>query len=69
MSTTWPTYLPVVTVVDVLDTGACYDGVVSWIENNGLVIAGPTERQTNEYILKAANGYGYGDGYGDGDGA
>ena len=68
-----------VTVIDVLDTGACFDGVVEWIAAHGGLIAGPTaDHVGNEYIARAANatgdatgdgyGYGYGYGYGDGDG-
>jgi len=76
---TWnPQYRETVTVVDVLETGACPDGVSAWIERNGRIIAGPTEQyaRKSEYIAKAANadgygygyGYGYGNGYGNGDG-
>jgi hypothetical protein len=73
----WPFYRETVTVVDVIETGACIDGVKEWLEKNQRQIAGPTEKyRSNGYIVKAshADGYGYGDGdgdgygYGDGDG-
>ena len=67
----WPDYLETVTVVDVLESGACYDGVLGWIKENGNIISGPTDTYSaNEYILTAArgNGDGNGDGYGYGDG-
>ncbi len=72
----WPHYSERVTVVDVLDTGACYDGVKAWVLKNRL-IAGDTKLYVaDEYIARAAcadgygngDGYGYGDGYGDGNG-
>ena len=68
----WHQPLAVVTVVDVLESGACYSGVVEWILDNGRVISGPADKYNNEHILRAARldgyGYGYGDGYGNGDG-
>ena len=62
-----------VTVIDVLDTGACFDGVRDWINRNGGLIAGDPSKFTDvEWIQKAANrngsGNGYGNGYGDGNG-
>ena len=76
----WPTYLERVTVVDVLDSGVCYEGVRDWVRRHRGIIAGDTQSQIeNEYVARAANadgyddgygyGYGYGDGYGDGDGS
>ncbi len=66
----WPHYKPWVTVVDVLETNACYDGVIDWIKVHAGQIAGETATQeTNQYILAAANGSGYGDGSGSGDGS
>ena len=44
---TWPHYRPVVTVVDVLEEGACLPGVLSGIEALGGRIAGPTHRYLN----------------------
>lgn len=72
--TTWPNYQSRVTVIDVLESGACIEGVKKWIVANRGVIAGETAKQSNENILSAANadgngngyGYGNGDGYGDG---
>ena len=77
-------YKPRVTVVDVLDAGACIEGVKSFIQANGGVIVAETAKflRKSEWIAKAANaglagngygdgygnGYGYGDGYGDGNG-
>jgi hypothetical protein len=67
----WPHYQDRVTVCDVLDSGACFDGVVEWIKDNDMVIAGETASHVaNEYIARAAiaDGYGYGYGNGNGDG-
>ena len=71
-------YRPTVTVVDVLDAGACISGVMDFIEEHtGGVIAGDTAKllRTSDasgrnWITRASNadGYGYGYGYGDGDG-
>jgi hypothetical protein len=72
-------YKPVVTVVDVLEAGACIDGVKDFIKKHAMVIAGATsDFLRQEWVKKAANGdgygdgsgsgYGYGYGYGDGDG-
>ena len=75
----WWVPLDVVTVVDVLDTGACLDGVVDWVAKNQGRIAGNPVLHTNTWIAKAArlsgsgtgsgDGYGYGDGSGDGYGS
>jgi hypothetical protein len=67
----WPFYLPIITVCDVLDSGACHAGVVEFVEANGMQINGLTVNYlNNEYIVLAscANGDGYGCGYGCGDG-
>ena len=71
-------YRPTVTVVDVLDAGACISGVMDFIdEHTGGVIAGDTAKLLRtsdasgiDWITRASNGdgYGYGYGYGDGDG-
>ena len=61
----WPFYKPHVTVVDVLESGACLDGVVEWIKKHGGKIAGETATQKNPYIVTAANGDGSGSGYGE----
>ena len=79
----WWEPLDVVTVVDVLDTGACLDGVVDWVARHHGRIAGNPVLHTNTRIAKAArlsgsgsgygygsgDGYGYGSGYGYGDGS
>ena len=69
----WPHYSERVTVCDVLESGACLDGVVEWIkEHDGLIAGATVEHCRNEHIARAtcADGYGYGyrNGYGDGDG-
>ena len=65
----WPYYLETVTVCDVLESGACIEGILDWIEENSGVISGAVDDDKNEYILAAAcaDGYGYGDGDGDGE--
>ena len=80
----WPHYKPTITVMDLLESGACYDGVTSAVLKHKAIVA-PTEKHAgNEHVAEAANasgsgygygygsgdgdGYGYGDGYGDGDG-
>ena len=59
-----------VTVSDVLDIGACIDGVKDFIERNGMrITCDPADFPSEDWIQKAANnGYGYGYGDGDGDG-
>jgi hypothetical protein len=67
VSRPWCEFKPVVTVVDVLESGACIDGVKEYVAANGGVIAGPIAgRQRNEWIAKASHCYG--DGSGDGSG-
>ena len=61
----WPHYQNPVTVVDVLDTGACPDGVFEWLLKHKRLISGdPAKYRDDEYIQKAANTNGSGDGYG-----
>ena len=58
-----------VTVVDVLDAGACIDGVLQFIAANGMRIECDSGEFDEPYIQQAKlNGYGdgYGDGYGNG---
>ena len=66
----WPHYRETVTVVDVLEEGACFDGVAKWLYANDRAIAGPAQdhARKSEHIRKAANsdGSGYGSGYSDG---
>lgn len=68
----WWVPLDVVTVTDVLDTGACLDGVVDWVARHHGRIAGDPVLHKNTWIDQAArlsgygSGYGYGTGYGDG---
>ena len=70
----WPHYRETVTVVDVLEAGACWEGVRDHLKDRP-EIAGPTAQHAgNEHILLGAHadgdgsGYGSGYGYGDGDG-
>jgi hypothetical protein len=56
------------TVCDVLNGGACLDGVTDWIKNNGLVIVGELPNESLQFVGNSGdgNGYdGYGYGYGD----
>lgn len=66
------TYRPTVTVVDVLDAGACISGVLGFVEKHNGVIVAETAKfsKKSEWIAKATNadGYGNGNGYGDGNG-
>ena len=65
-------YRETVTVVDVLDTGACIDGVMTFVEKiGGAIIGRARDFLTNVWIQSAANnrGDGYGDGYGSGSGS
>ena len=65
----WPHFTPVVTVCDVLESGACLDGVVDWVKRHKGLIAGKPEdfpRQPEIQRAACANGDGYGDGNGDG---
>jgi hypothetical protein len=74
-------YKPTLTVVDVIESGACMNGVCEWVEAHGGRIAGKTRTHWKRpELIKASNadaygsGYGYGSGsgsgsgYGDGDG-
>jgi hypothetical protein len=64
----WPYYRDTVTVIDVLESGACVDGIRDWLAVIP-IISGPTGLHVhNQYIANAANADGYGDGYGYGDG-
>ena len=53
-----------VTVIDVLDAGACIDGVLQFIAANGMRIECDSGEFDEPYIQQAANGDGDGDGYG-----
>ena len=66
----WPVFRPRVTVVDVLESGACFSGVRKWVEEHGGQIAGLVhEHASNTHIVKATRGYGSGgDGSGSGSG-
>ena len=64
-------YKPVITAVDLLDAGACIQGVKDAVYKHlALVMESAKAMQISEWSSKAANadGYGYGYGYGDGDG-
>ena len=63
----FPPYRPVVTVIDVLETKACIQGVLVYLLKHPL-ISGEVNKESNPHILKASNGDGYGDGYGNGNG-
>ena len=72
---TWFDFLERITAVDLLDAGACVDGVKEAVEKNSALAMNTSDAvQISEWALKAAHadgygyGYGYGDGYGDGDG-
>ena len=62
----WPHYRPVVTVADVLESGACYDGVKTWVQRKRIIADDPTKYLDEEAIQTAAfsDGYGYGSGSG-----
>jgi hypothetical protein len=71
----WWVYREHVTVSDVLDSGACLDGVKEWVAKHRGRIAGPAGRYPKQGEIQKAThgdgsgyGYGYGYGYGDGDG-
>jgi len=64
-----------VTVIDVLESGACIDGVLGVVGRTLTISGPPTDTQMTEtWLAKAArldgsgdgDGYGYGDGYGSG---
>lgn len=65
-------YRSIVTVVDVMDSGARIDGVLDVVSaNKGIISDDPSKHPDTLYIqLSAGDGYGYGDryGYGNGDG-
>ena len=69
---TWPHYQATVSVIDVFESGACYDGVAKWIESRG-IIAGDTAtyapKQKEIAFAAHADGAGAGACTGDGDGA
>jgi hypothetical protein len=72
----WCDYKPVITVTDLLDSGACPEGVLEAIDKHRIISAPTADHASNSYVASAAsvNGYGsgygsssgYGDGYGDG---
>jgi len=75
----WPIFQETVTVADVLEAGACFEGVARWVLAHAGQIAGPTGKNLHvEFVEQGscANGYGngngngngYGNGYGNGDG-
>ena len=72
MMSRWCDYKPTITVADLLDSGACYDGILKAIQGRGAISASTEAVVSNPYAAKAANasgsGYGYGSGSGDGDG-
>jgi len=64
-----------VTVCDVEEQGACWEGIVKWVMRKEIIAGNPSEEK-NEWVKLAArldgDGYGHGhgdvDGYGHGDG-
>jgi hypothetical protein len=62
-------YKPIVTVVDLLDSVACYSGVIEAVERYGSIAADTCKHAEDPYVAKAANANGYGDGSGSGDGS
>ena len=68
----WPHLKDPVTVVDILESGACREGVNKWLLENGRMISGSPIQVSDPdgWIKKAANadGNGDGDGYGCGNG-
>ncbi len=57
-----------ITVIDVLEGGACYEGVVAAVNDSGGRIAGDASDivAAGGATYAALDGYGYGDGDGDG---
>ena len=68
----WTTFRETVTVIDVLEGGACIEGVCEYVGKNLSIIGPPVDdRKTGDHLKRAANadGSGSGDGYGDGYGS
>lgn len=63
----WPHYKPSVTVIDVLDSGACIEGVMEWVDEND-VIACSVGEFSSDHITVSSRADGDGSGYGSGDG-
>ena len=66
----WCAYKPIITVTDLLDSGACASGVIEAVVKHNLIAAKTENFVDNSYAARAAiaNGNGYGDGYGNGNG-
>jgi len=74
----WWTYRPRVTAADLLDAGACAEGVGKAVLRRRASVAETQSHLEEDWVRKAAradgygdgdgHGYGYGDGYGDGHG-
>ena len=59
----------VVTVVDVLECGACIEGVFRWVDKTKRISGPPVDDEDSAgWLAKAANLNGYGNGYGYGNG-
>ena len=61
----------IVTVIDVLEYGACYVGVRDYIEASRTIAGAPVDAEGTENglaIVGLCDGNGNGNGYGDGDG-
>jgi len=64
---TWFDFLERITAVDLLDAGACVDGVKESVEKNSALAMNTSDAvQISEWASKAAHADGYGDGYGHG---
>ena len=69
-------YKPTFTAFDLLESGACLDGVLKAVEKHKKLSAATADFVRDQYVARAANasgngngyGYGYGDGYGYGSG-
>ncbi len=64
----WPDYKPVFSAFDLLEAGACFDGVTDAVKARGMLVAPTASHALNEWVAKATHSNGYGDGYGYGDG-
>ena len=69
----WWVYRPRFTAADLLESGACLQGVAEAVQRAGRLEAETTKHADNEHVCRAAHvdgsGSGYGDGYGDGSGS
>ncbi len=70
----WCDYKPIFTATDLLDSGACPEGVAKAVNKYNVISANTADWVTNSHVALAASANGsvqrswYGSGYGDGDG-